>query len=158
MKELEIKVLRFVRREGLLEAGERPLVAVSGGMDSITTLYVIYSLCPLLKLPMPVVAHVNHKLRGAESDRDQEFVKKIADDLGLEFVTKSFNIRDLAKDEKRSIQETARKYRLRFLEDTAKKFGCSKIVTGHNADDLAETVLMWIARGSGLKGAPRTFR
>lgn len=153
MKELEIKVLRFVRKEGLLEPGERPLVAVSGGLDSITTLYVIYDLCPLLKIPMPVVAHVNHKLRGAESDRDQEFVQKIAEGLGLEFATKSFNIRDLAKDEKRSIQETARKYRLKFLEDSAKKFGCSKIVTGHNADDLAETVLMWITRGSGLKGA-----
>jgi len=153
LKELEIKVLKFIRKEELLEAGERPLVAVSGGMDSITALYVIYDLCPLLKIPMPVVAHVNHKLRGAEADRDQEFVKKITEDLGLEFATKSFNIRDLAKDEKRSIQETARKYRLKFLEDTAKKFGCSKIVTGHNADDLAETVLMWITRGSGLKGA-----
>jgi len=153
LKELEIKVLKFVRKEGLLEAGERPLVAVSGGMDSITALHVIYDLCPLLKIPMPVVAHVNHKLRGAESERDQEFVKGIAEGLGLEFATKSFNIRDLAKDEKRSIQETARKYRLKFLEDTAKKFGCSKIVTGHNADDLAETVLMWITRGSGLKGA-----
>lgn len=129
------------------------MVAVSGGMDSITALYVIYDLCPLLKIPMPVVAHVNHKLRGAESDRDQEFVKKIAQDLGLEFATKSFNIRELANDEKRSIQETARKYRLKFLEDTAVKLGCSRIVTGHNADDLAETVLMWITRGSGLKGA-----
>ena len=153
MKELEIKVLRFIRKEGLLEAGERPLVAVSGGMDSITALYVLYDLCPMLKIPMPVVAHVNHKLRGAESDRDQEFVKKIAADLGLEFDTKSFNIRELAKDEKRSTQETARKYRLQFLEYAAEKHGCSKIVTGHNADDLAETVLMWITRGSGLKGA-----
>jgi len=153
LKELEIKVLRFINKEGLLETGERPLVAVSGGIDSITALYVIYDLCPMLRIPMPVVAHVNHKLRGAESDRDQEFVKKIAEDLGLEFATKSFNIRDLAKDEKHSIQETARKYRLKFLEDTAAKFGCSKIVTGHNADDLAETVLMWITRGSGLKGA-----
>ena len=153
MKELEIKVLRFVRQEGLLEAGERPLVAVSGGVDSIAALHVIYDLCPLLKIPMPVVVHVNHKLRGAESDRDQEFVKKIADDLGLDFVTRSFNIREFAKDEKRSTQETARKYRLKFLEETAEKYGCSKIVTGHNADDLAETVMMWITRGSGLKGA-----
>lgn len=153
MKELEIKILRFIRKEGLLEPGDRPLVAVSGGIDSITSLYAIYDLCPLLKIPMPVVAHVNHKLRGAESERDQEFVKKMALDLGLEFVTKSFNIRELAQDEKRSTQETARKYRLKFLEDAAVRYGCDKIITGHNADDLAETVLMWITRGSGLKGA-----
>jgi tRNA(Ile)-lysidine synthase len=153
LKELEIKILRFIRKEGLLETGDRPLVAVSGGIDSITALYTIYDLCPLLKIPMPVVAHVNHKLRGAESERDQEFVKKIAQDLGLEFVTKSFNIRELAQDEKRSTQEIARKYRLKFLEDAAVRYGCDKIITGHNADDLAETVLMWITRGSGLKGA-----
>lgn len=153
MKELEIKTLKFIKNEGLIEKGDRILVAVSGGVDSVSLLYVLKDLMSTLEIPAPTVAHVNHKLRGAESDRDEEFVKKQAEGLGLQFISRSFNIRELAQEERSSIQETARKYRLKFLEGTAEKLNCTKIAVGHNQDDLAETSLMWIARGAGLKGA-----
>jgi tRNA(Ile)-lysidine synthase len=116
-------------------------------------LHMLARMAQKLEMPLPIAAHVNHKLRGKEADRDEQFVKTVADDLGIEFVSESFDIKVLAQREKRSIQETARKYRLRFLEETAKKHSCNKIATGHNQDDLAETTLMWISRGSGLKGA-----
>ncbi|MCX6112669.1 MAG: tRNA lysidine(34) synthetase TilS [Proteobacteria bacterium] len=153
MKEIESKVQDFIQREQLIEKHDQLLIAVSGGIDSIVMLYMLARMAEKLEIPLPVVAHVNHKLRGKESDRDEQFVKSIADELGLTFVSENFDIKVLSQREKKSIQETARKYRLRFLEEIAKKLSCNKIATGHNQDDLAETTIMWISRGSGLKGA-----
>jgi len=153
LKELSAKTLEFIKKESLVDRGDKILVAVSGGIDSISLLYVIKELMGALDIPTPVVAHVNHNLRGMESDRDEEFVRMQAKGLGLQFVPASFNIREIAVEDKSSIQETARRYRLKFLEDTAKELNCTKIATGHNQDDLAETALMWITRGAGIKGA-----
>ncbi len=153
MKDTQLKILEFIRKEGLIKKGEKILVGVSGGIDSVVLLYTLCDLAMLLEMPMPVVAHVNHMLRGKESDRDEEFVKGLAEDLRIQFVSERFDIKTLADTEKRSIQETARKYRLRFLEQAAEKTGCQKIATGHNEDDLSETTIMWITRGAGLKGA-----
>ena len=153
MKEIESKIQKFVKQENLVEKHDQLLVAVSGGLDSIVLLHVLARLAEKMEIPLPMVAHVNHKLRGKESERDEQFVKSMADELGLEFVSESFDIKVLSQREKKSVQETARKYRLRFLEEAAKKYSCNKIATGHNQDDLAETTLMWISRGSGLKGA-----
>ncbi|MEI6092825.1 MAG: tRNA lysidine(34) synthetase TilS [bacterium] len=153
MKEIESKVQDFIKREQLIEKHDQLLIAVSGGIDSIVMLYMLARMSETLEIPRPIVAHVNHKLRSKESDRDEQFVKSIAEELGLVFVSESFDIKVLSQKEKKSVQETARKYRLRYLEETAKKMSCNKISTGHNQDDLSETTLMWIARGSGLKGA-----
>jgi tRNA(Ile)-lysidine synthase len=153
LKEFENKTLDFIKKNELIDKHDQLMVAVSGGIDSVVLVYTLARLSERLGTRLPIVAHVNHKLRAEESDRDEKFVKKIADDLGLHFISESFEIKIIAKREKKSIQETARKYRLRYLEEMALKLGCNKIATGHNQDDLAETTLMWIARGAGLKGA-----
>ena len=153
MKETQLKILNFIKKEHLIDKNEKLLVAVSGGIDSVVLLYTLCDLAMLLEIPMPIVAHVNHMLRGKESDRDEEFVRGLAEDLRIQFVSEKFDIKTLAENEKGSTQETARKYRLRFLEQTAEKFSCHKIATGHNEDDLSETALMWITRGAGIKGA-----
>jgi tRNA(Ile)-lysidine synthase len=153
LKEFENKTLDFIKKNELIDKHDQLMVAVSGGIDSVVLVYTLARLSERLGTRLPIVAHVNHKLRTEESDRDEKFVKKIADDLGLHFISESFEIKIIAKREKKSIQETARKYRLRYLEEMALKLGCNKIATGHNQDDLAETTLMWIARGAGLKGA-----
>lgn len=153
MRDTQLKILDFIRKEKLIQKGERVLVGVSGGIDSVVLLYTLCDLAIMLEAPMPAVAHVNHMLRGKESDRDEEFVKGLAEDLRIQFVSERFDIKTLAENEKKTTQETARKYRLRFLEQAAEKLSCQKIATGHNEDDLAETTLMWITRGAGLKGA-----
>ncbi|MFH1223371.1 MAG: tRNA lysidine(34) synthetase TilS [Pseudomonadota bacterium] len=153
MKELEIKTLQFIRQEDLIQKGDKLLVAVSGGVDSVSLLYVIKDLMNIIEIPAPFVAHVNHKLRGGESDSDQEFVKRLCESFGFRFISKSFDIKELALKEKRSVQDMARICRLDFLKETALKLECNKIATGHNQDDLSETVLMWLTRGAGLRGA-----
>jgi tRNA(Ile)-lysidine synthase len=150
---LENKVLRYIKEHDLLNKHDKPLIAVSGGIDSIVLLNIINNLSSILKYKKPIVAHLNHQLRGAEADRDQRFVKKIVEDLGLVFESKSIPLRQIAKREKGSIQELARKYRLEYLDIVCEKHGCTKILTGHNRDDLSETSLMWITRGTGIKGA-----
>lgn len=153
MNNLEYEVLKFIKQNHLINKDETPIVGVSGGIDSVCLLYVIESLKKSLKTKDAIVAHFNHKLRGEESDREEQFVKKIAHGLGLRFITQAVSIKELARVEKASIQQTARKYRLKFLEEIASKYKKSKILTGHNKDDLAETTLMWVTRGTGLKGA-----
>lgn len=153
MKETQFKILDFIKKEHLIEKNEKVLVGVSGGIDSVVLLYTLCDLAILLETPMPAVAHVNHMLRGKESDRDEAFVRGLAEDLRIQFVSEKFDIKTLAENEKKTTQETARKYRLRFLEQTAEKLSCNKIATGHNEDDLSETALMWITRGAGIKGA-----
>jgi tRNA(Ile)-lysidine synthase len=153
LNNLEYEVLKFIKQNNLLIKDETPIVAVSGGIDSVCLLYVVESLKKSLNIKDPIVAHFNHKLRGKESSREEEFVKKISHGLGLRFITQAVSIKELARVEKTSIQQTARKYRLKFLEEVSSKYKNSKILTGHNKDDLAETTLMWVTRGTGLKGA-----
>jgi tRNA(Ile)-lysidine synthase len=103
------------------------------------------------------VAHLNHKLRGKESDADQKFVKKLASELDLKFFTKSIDVKREAKKKKLSLEEAARLVRYRYLENLAGRIKADKIAMGHQADDQAETFLMRLVRGAGgagLSGIP----
>jgi tRNA(Ile)-lysidine synthase len=91
-------------------------------------------------------------LRGKESDEDVNFVKNLAQELGLPCEVKSCNLTKIARKEHLTIEEAAREYRYKFYSETAKKFKVNKIALGHNADDQVETVLMRFLRGSGLEG------
>ncbi len=103
------------------------------------------------------VAHLNHKLRGAESDEDERFVRKVASHLKLKFFSKKVDVKREAKKQKLSIEECAREIRYRYLEKIAGQIKADKIATGHQADDRAETFLMRLLRGAGgagLSGIP----
>jgi len=145
---------------GLLSDGDKVLVCVSGGADSIALLDV------LLRAGYEcVIAHCNFHLRGEESNRDETFVRDAAETLprrwktvpawaknGIPLFVKHFDTVDYAKSHKQSIELAARELRYQWFGDLAKQTGCKAIAVAHHQNDQAETVLMNIRRGCGLKG------
>jgi tRNA(Ile)-lysidine synthase len=119
----------------------RPLVMVSGGPDSVALLRVLVELGS-----RPVVLHVDHGLRGEESREDAEFVRELCARLGVPCEVRRLEV------EGGNLQDEARRGRYRIAEELAEASGLSAIATGHTADDVAETVLMNLARGAGLRG------
>jgi len=142
------KIKNFIERDHLLKTGDRVIVAVSGGPDSVTLLHILNSLRHDLGLKL-FVGHVNHNLRN-DSHQDAAFVQDLADKLNLPYYSASIRLRK--KKEKTSIEELGREGRLRFFVQLAKKLKADCIALGHTQDDLAETVLMRILRGTGLLG------
>lgn len=161
MHSLAERVLAHIRRDALLRAGDCVGVAVSGGIDSVSLLRLLLELRAELGIVLSVV-HFNHKLRGAESDADQEFVDNLARDFNLEFHTDSDDVAAQAAEEHISVEAAAREFRYGFFryllgeepasENPRSDKKLNKIVTGHTLDDQAETVLLHAIRGTGLKG------
>ena len=151
--EFEQKVADFIKVKGLYEPGERVLLAISGGADSTA---ILHSMCSLKSggvLDVDFVcAHLNHQLRGAESEGDEEFVVAEARRLGLEAVTRRIDVRSFAKKNKLSIETAARGLRIEVLLEISRAEGCRCIATAHQMDDNAETVVAQLARGTGFRG------
>jgi tRNA(Ile)-lysidine synthase len=141
----------FCRRRRLLEDRARVIAAVSGGVDSSVLLDLLVKERETLGLTV-VVAHFNHRLRGDESDGDEEFVAQRAVRYGLEFYVERANTAEYARHNKLGIQEAARILRYQFFERLLVSGGFDKIATAHNADDNAETVLLNLFRGAGVQG------
>ena len=135
----------------LVSSGDKIVVGVSGGVDSIALLHVLHLFSKTKNYDL-VVAHINHMARGGESYVDADFVKDAAEKLGLRFFLKEIDVEDKKVQFKKSFQETARLIRYQFFDETLKAVGGNKIALGHSADDRVETILMNIIRGSGLKG------
>lgn len=153
MKAFIEKVRRTIARHRMLEDGMRVIVAVSGGPDSVALLCVLHRLkqqCyPALSLH---VAHLNHQLRGSESDEDEAFVQALAAQLGLPCACTRLDIKALARQQKRNCEEVAREQRYAFLRRLAADTAAHRIATGHTMTDQAETVLMRLVRGAGADG------
>jgi tRNA(Ile)-lysidine synthase len=150
------KFKKTIAHYDLLQKGDRVLVAVSGGPDSVALLYALLETKDEFNLDL-CVAHLNHKLRGKESDEDEKFVKNLAQKLDLKFFSKSIDVKKEAKKMKLSLEEVARLARYQYLENLADKIKADKIAIGHQADDQAETFLMRLLRGAGglgLSGIP----
>ena len=136
------------RRLGLPVDGKTIVVAVSGGADSVSLLLGIDELRRRKKLKVrTIVAHLNHKLRGRESDADEKFVKTIAEKLGYEFVSSSAKIAGTG-----NLEQNARNARYKFLTKTANDVSAVAVLTGHTQNDQAETFLLNLIRGSGPDG------
>jgi len=135
----------------MLQRGDRVLVAVSGGPDSVCLLKALCALRKPLGIEL-VVATLDHCIRGKESVKDADFVKDLSKKLGLVCVRKKIDVVKLNKNSKRSLEETAREARYGFLKEAAKKHKCGVIATGHTMDDQSETVLLRIMTGASLKG------
>jgi len=148
---LENQVQRTVAKYGMLCQGEKVLVAVSGGADSMALLHCLHRLAPRRHLTL-AVAHLNHRLRGEESDLDEAFVREACAKLELPFFSEVFDVGNKAVAAKQNLEEAARKVRYEFLRRTAGRLEAQKIAVGHSLDDQAETVLMRFLRGSGTEG------
>jgi len=154
-KKIETNILRTVRetidRYRMFVSGDSVLVAVSGGPDSVALAHLLRSVAGEYSLQL-AVAHLNHCLRGRESDRDAEFVAALAGDFDLPFYLEKKDVRDFQRRRRLSPEEAARQVRYEFYDAVASKDGFNKIALGHHGDDNAELVLMNLLRGSGPLG------
>lgn len=151
--EFEDEVLNFVHTEELFGDGDKLLLAVSGGADSMALLHSFWSLKADRHIEAELLcAHLNHKLRGAESDADEAFVVSQAANLGIGIITRRLDVKQYAAGHKLSIETAARKWRIETLCEIAKRNGCNCVVTGHHKDDNAETIIQRFLRGTGFRG------
>ena len=145
------QVRRTIDRYHLLERGDRLVVGVSGGLDSMVLLHLLNAYRETFHLSL-IIAHLNHGFRPEESEKEAELVQKESAQLGLPFEYGQFNVKEFQKLSGFSPQDAARKIRFQFFHDLLKKHHAKKIALGHNADDQVETILLRIMRGSGLQG------
>lgn len=147
---LLIRIERAVRRHQLFRPDDTLVVAFSGGADS-TALLDLLSRLPGYRLRL-IAAHVNHCLRGAESDGDEAFCREMAGRYGIPFETLRCDVRNLASVERLNLEDAARHVRIDFFDEISNRYGAAAVVLAHHADDQAETVLMRLLRGSGMTG------
>lgn len=145
------KVKEWIDTHNLLVKGDRVLVACSGGPDSLALLYILYRLQSDYHFYL-AAAHVDHMFRGRESAEDAAFVSQTCAQLDIKCYQTVINVPEYIKKTGRSTEEAARILRYAFLRQTARSEGLTKIATGHNRDDQAETVLLNLLRGAGGVG------
>ncbi|MDD5541600.1 MAG: tRNA lysidine(34) synthetase TilS [Acidobacteriia bacterium] len=151
MIRLEEKVRLTLERHRMLQAGDRVAVAVSGGADSLALLLLLLEVSRKLSFAISV-AHFNHRLRGEESDEDENFVRSWADRSGLKCFVDADDVRKYAAVKKMNEEAAARECRYRFLRGLVQTGEATKIAVAHTANDQAETVLMRLMRGAGMRG------
>jgi tRNA(Ile)-lysidine synthase len=146
--ELAERLLKAIRKQESIRAGDRLAAAVSGGADSVALLCLLLELRAELGIVLSV-AHVNHKLRGEEADEDERFVAQLARQHGLEL-----HVCEAPVDGNQifGIEAAARELRYGFFRQLAREGRVTKIATAHTLDDQAETVLLRIFRGTGIRG------
>jgi tRNA(Ile)-lysidine synthase len=139
------RVGEFIPRYSMLCAGDRIGVAVSGGADSVALLHILHRLTSRFAIHLTVL-HVNHRLRGAESDGDEAFVRQLAASFGLELVVAQAPINS------GNVEQEARRARLHFFRGCMAENNLRRVALGHTRSDQAETVLFRLVRGCGLAG------
>ncbi|MGW8286924.1 MAG: tRNA lysidine(34) synthetase TilS [Desulfobulbales bacterium] len=151
MHPLVKKTLEIIRQEKLLCPGEKIIVAVSGGPDSMALLHVLANLASVMHLTL-TAAYLNHGLRPVEARKEKSLVEDESKRLGINFVTAKVDVKAFAANSKISIEHGARVLRYDFLEKTAQVSGAQKICLAHTADDQAEEILLRLIRGTARKG------
>ena len=145
------KVIDYIRENEIIKQGDKILVALSGGPDSVCLLHILYRLKDTFNLKLGAI-HINHMLRGEEADNDEKYIIKLCDELGINHYVKRINIEYVARDTNVSLEVAGRNERYKAFEEIKEKYEYNKIAVAHNANDQAETVLMRIMRGTGLEG------
>ncbi len=151
LEQIRAKIEQTMTIHQMLEPGQRVLVAVSGGPDSVVLLHILLEMAPALGLHL-AVAHLNHCLRGDRSDADEQFVRRLATGKDLQFYCRKADVGAFKQASGLSLEAAARQVRHTFLEEVAESEGFDKIALGHHADDNAEQLLLHLLRGSGLAG------
>ncbi len=146
------RFLSYCLTHHLVLPGDKILIAVSGGIDSVVLLDCFNRVRPDLDLTL-AVAHVNHGLRGESADEDERFVRSIAESRGLPFFCEKADVSGFSERTGKTIEESARILRYRLLGEIITRLNFGGIAVGHHADDQAETILMNLLRGAGIRGA-----
>lgn len=145
------KVKETIKQHKLIHTGDRILVALSGGADSVCLLDCLHKLSGDLGISV-FAAHVHHGLRGKDADDDEAFVRKFCGDRNIPLYVRHFDIRALAAETKTGLEEAGRNARYSYFKELRDKYGFDKIATAHHSGDNVETVLMRLMRGTGPLG------
>ena len=155
MKDLIQQTSAFIIKNSLIGPGMKILLSCSAGKDSMALLAVLYALKERFRCDLGIF-HLNHLMRGAESDRDEDFLKSVSDNMGLPFYVERYDFSE-HKTRRGSFEEQARNVRYGLIEQYLKNCGYDRCAMAHNNDDAVETVLMRICTGTaihGLQGIP----
>lgn len=148
---LKEQVIQDVVTQGLIHRGDRILVAFSGGSDSLALLSLLYELAPVLGFTLGAV-HMNHGLRGVSADEDEEFCRAFAKERGIPFYSRKMDIEALAEAKGWSLEMAGREARYAFFKEVMVQENYTACATAHHQDDLRETILLHLFRGTGLTG------
>ena len=151
IKNIEQKVIKFIDEKNLIEKKDRILIALSGGPDSVFLLHFLNKFKKRYQIELGAL-HLNHKLRGKEADKDEEFCSRICTNLKIRYFPIKKNVKVFAEKRKISFEEAGRELRYSVLESTALKNKFNKIATAHNSNDNVETILLNLIKGSGIRG------
>ncbi len=149
--DLYLRVKAFIEEKQWLHEKDAVLVAVSGGVDSVVLLHLLRQLAQEWRLQL-FAGHVNHQLRGAEADEDEQFVRRLCRQWQIKLLVCKANVDQFRREHKMGLEEAARAVRYDVLNQWAERHHCRYIVLGHTADDQVETVLMQFLRGAGICG------
>lgn len=142
------KIKKNISENSIIDEKDRILVGLSGGPDSIFLLYILHNYFN----NQLIITHINHKLRGVDSDLDEKFVRTISQKLKIPLYVIREDVKKLSNENKKSIEEVGREVRFSFFDKTLKVENFNKIALGHNLDDNVETILINFIKGSGTKG------
>lgn len=151
---LKEKVLETIKKYDLIQSGDKLVLGVSGGPDSMCMLNVLLEIKKDVSNPLDfeiIVAHINHMIR-QEAEEDAEYVEEYCKKNDIEFYKKSIDVKEMANNKKIGLEEAGREARYTFFDEVLKKVGANKIAIAHNKNDNAETVLMNLFRGTGISG------
>ncbi|SHH42628.1 tRNA(Ile)-lysidine synthase [Caloranaerobacter azorensis DSM 13643] len=145
------KVIDTIIRNNLIEKGDNVVVGVSGGPDSMALLYVLREAKERIDFNL-YIAHINHGVRGKEADEDEEYVRRVSNELRIPFYSIKVDMSKYAKENRLSEEEAGREIRYNFFRQVLSQLGNGKIAVAHNKNDQAETLVMRFIRGTGLDG------
>lgn len=145
-------VRRTIRRHGLIEPGSRVLTALSGGPDSVALLHVLSEVAELECFHLAGAAHLNHQLRGEESDEDEAFCRRLAAEFSMPIDIERVDVARLARETGTSVEHAAHNARVAFFERAAARLNASAVAVAHTRNDQAETFLLRLLRGAGPRG------
>ena len=145
------RVSEYIKSNKLIEKGDRIVIGVSGGADSVCLLHILFTLYKDTDVKL-IGVHVHHGIRGKEADEDENFVRDLCNNLGIEFIVYHHDMKLTAKEEGLSEEEAGRKIRYQSFLEASKENKCNKVAIAHNKNDKAETFLFNLFRGSAVKG------
>ena len=149
--DIKKRFINFITDNELIEKGDRVIVGLSGGPDSICLLHLLNEVREEFKLKI-IAVHINHMFRGKEADCDEEYARGMCERLNIPFYAKRIDVADYAKKGGLSSETAGREVRYNYFKEILQKNKMNKVATAHNANDQAETILMRVMRGTGLEG------